>query len=97
MATVGKQLIHEGKALAGGKTVSTHWNHALTDAVYSIFAVPMDGENNPALEYKVQIQNVRCLSTGSYKQGTHEMEIYYDIHNWGTSTIDYRVWASWIQ
>ena len=96
MATVHQKIITTVKGIPPGAKKTKNWK-AGSNMTYSFFPVPRDAENNPNLEYKAQIENVRCVTTGSFQAGTHSTKVYFDVRNFGTSTVDVDVWMIWVE
>lgn len=86
-------IVAQGENLTAGGTQTWVWNNAPKNVVYALSARPIDGQNNPSLQNRVEIRNVRALSTGS----PDTMKVYYDVHNWGSTWCDYWVIMSQIQ
>lgn len=80
-------IIIQGHALLAGQTHYWVWNNAPKNAVYALSARPLDGQNNSSLQNRVQVLNVRAMSTGS----PDVMRVYFNVHNWGSTWCDYRV------
>lgn len=90
MATVTKSLIIQGHNLLAGQSHSWKWNNAPKDRVYSFSVRPINAQNNSSLKYRAEVRNVRYQLTGS----PEEMEVHFEVHNWGSVWIDYFVFMS---
>jgi hypothetical protein len=90
MATVSLVLVVQGHNLDGGQSHYWKWNNAPRDRVYSFSVEPIDAQNNSALDYKAEVRNIKYVITGG-PVGSEEMEVHFEVHNWGTAWIDYRV------
>ena len=79
-------IIADGFSLSGGQTHHWRWNNANKYATHGFQVIPINGQNNSHLLYKAQVQNVRSLLRNDY-----ELELYFDVHNWGGHWADYRI------
>jgi hypothetical protein len=86
-------IIIQDEGLLAGQTRTWTWFNAPKNAVYALSARPIDGQNNSALQNRVEIRNVRAMSTGS----PETMRVSFEVHNWGTTWCDYWVIMSQIQ
>jgi hypothetical protein len=100
MASVSRILVAEGKNLEAGKTVHFHWNNA--DPITGVFSLSIwpivSFQNNPAIDKlpaQAQILNVSQKFVNAIaKVQSSEMEVHFDVHNIGSTRIDYKVFMS---
>lgn len=91
MATgkTGIWIILDGFTLSGGQTHHWKWNNSRKDATHAFQVQPFNSQNNSSLEYRSKVHDVRSLLRGG-----NELEIYFNVTNWGSSWHDYRVHMS---
>lgn len=78
-------ILIQGTNLLAGQTRTYYWHITYKNAVYSFSVWPLDAQNNPLLENKVRVQNVRAMTT------MDDMTLYFDVQNWGTVWCDFFV------
>jgi hypothetical protein len=100
MASVSRILVAEGKNLDAGKTAHFHWNNTNpTTGVFSLSIWPIVSfQNNPAIDKlpaQAQILNVSQKFVNAIANvQSSEMEVHFDVHNVGSTRIDYKVFMS---
>lgn len=82
-------LIVQGFSLSAGQTHNWKWNNAPKSAVLTFQVVPLNSQNNSHLLYRAQVQNVRSLLRNG-----KELEVYFQVHNWGTVWTNYHVYMA---
>ena len=83
------RIVLDGFNLSGGQTHHWKWNNAAKAATHAFQVRPFNSQNNPSLEYRSQVHDVRSLLRGG-----NELEIYFKVTNWGSPWHDYRVYMS---
>ena len=83
------QLVVQGVNLSAGQNHNWKWNNALKGAVTSFQVHPLNSQNNSHLLYRAQVRNVRSLLRNG-----KELEIYFQVHNWGTVWTNYHLYMA---
>lgn len=87
--TTDIRLIIKGFTLLADTTHHWKWNNANKAATHCFQVWTFNSQNNPHLLYRAQVKNVRSLW-----RKPNELEIYFDVYNWGTVWTDYYVYGS---
>ncbi len=99
-STVSRITVAQGQYLEAGKTAHHWWNHAQPNsAVFALSVLPITTfQNNLGIDKlpaQAEVKNVsyKFVRAIAFEQ-SEELEVHFDVHNTGTTKIDYTVYMA---